>query len=173
MEDLNINLQPRTKIQQATNSTSDSNNNGNSKRVQEENKLFLFGLLEYQAANESPSSNFVDRYQNDNLRDEKLAESLGISIAIQDIFCLDKYSSNNPKERPLEIKVANHRNYRIVFVSINKLKEKKMLVKKVLGEEGMLEENICFIFDTNPCINFKSSNQKNSIRKIVLKTASN
>ena len=46
MEDLNLNLQPRTKIQQATNSTSDSNNNGNSKRVQEENKLFLFGLLE-------------------------------------------------------------------------------------------------------------------------------
>ena len=53
MKDLYINLQPRTKIQQATNSISDVNK----------------------------YDNFVDRYRNDKLRVD--AESLGISIAIQ------------------------------------------------------------------------------------------
>ena len=110
MKDLYINLQPRTKIQQATNSTSDIYKNDNSKTTQEENKLTVFGLSENQAAHESISSDFVDRYRNDKLRVD--AESLGISIAIQTRrFRLGKYSSNYPKERSLVLKIANHWNF--------------------------------------------------------------
>ena len=49
-------------MQQETNVTSDSNKYDNSKTMQEENKLIVIGLSENQAANESPSSDFVDRY---------------------------------------------------------------------------------------------------------------
>ena len=65
MKDLIINLQTKTKVQQETNSTSNSNKY-NTKTMQEETKLNIFGLSENQAAIESPSIDFVDRYQNNN-----------------------------------------------------------------------------------------------------------
>ena len=108
MKDLNNKPQPRTKIQQATNSTSDSNKDDNSKPMQEKYKLTVFELFENQAANESPFTNFLDRYRTEKLRIEKSADSLGIIIAKQNTFRLGKHSSNNPKEQPLFIKNSNH-----------------------------------------------------------------
>ena len=76
MKTPNKNLQTKTKIPQETNSITDSNKYDNSGTMHEENKQIVFGLSEHQAANESHSSDFVDRYQTDKFRVEKIAESL-------------------------------------------------------------------------------------------------
>ena len=99
--------------------------------MHEENKLIVVGSVEHQAANESLSSDSLDRNQNDKRRVEKNYRIIGISIVIQGAFCLGKHSSKSAKERPLVIMIANQWNYRVLMISSNKLKEKKCICRKI------------------------------------------
>ena len=84
-------------MQQENNSSPYSSNYDNSTTMKDKNQPIVFTLSENQAANENASSDFVDRYQNRNLRVEKNAELLRIGIAIQDAFRLDNYRTKIQK----------------------------------------------------------------------------